>query len=178
MGKPKRDLVRAATPETEDLPAVVILCDISGSMRGQPMTRLREHLSQMWSEVSDFTKLFAFADSIREVTSPEKLPEAGGGTFLKEAFEHVVSFWPPRTILISDGLPQDMEGSLEAAQKLPGTIDAIFVGPETDRRGIEFMRRLTTANGGQTIVRDLHTTKALLGPALRELLALPAPISL
>jgi hypothetical protein len=147
-------------------------------MQGQPVKRLREHLAQMWAEVTPFTKLFGFNVTVFEVERPENLPEPHGGTDLHVAFDQIAKYWPAQVILLSDGLPSSPEKALEAAAKLPGTIDAIFVGPESDRRGIEFMRRLTTANGGQTVVRDLHASRAILGPAIREMLALPAPIEL
>lgn len=175
MGKA---IARQAVPDPGNSPAVVILCDLSGSMNGQPFNRLREHLSQMWAEVEPFTALYGFNDSVFAVECPEKLPTPRQGTMLTEAFKALLPLWPAQVILISDGLPADPNGALDAASRLPGTIDAIFVGPETDQRGIEFMRKLTLANGGQTVVRDLHTSCALVAPAIREMLALPSPIAL
>ena len=172
----KSTLVKRDAPE--DPAAVVILCDLSGSMRGEPVNRLREHLAQMWAEVEMFTELWGFNEKAFLVDCPEKLPVPCHGTMLADAFRQIARRWPSRVILISDGLPDNEAEAETEASRLPGTIDAIFVGPETDDRGIAFMRRLTTANGGQTVVRDLHTSKAILAPAIREMLSLPAPIEL
>lgn len=158
--------------------AAVILCDLSGSMKGQPFQRLREHLSMMWQELEGSTSLFGFNDRCFPVERPEKLPDPQMGTRLTEAFNHVAQFWPAEVILISDGLPEDQQGALDAASRLPGVINAIFVGPDSDRIGYEFMQKLAQANGGQAVHRDLHTAQSLIAPAIRSMLALPSPIAL
>jgi hypothetical protein len=175
MGKA---IVRVPMAEQAAMVSSVILCDLSGSMKGEPFNRLREILSQMWSEVEETTDLWYFNDVCYRCERPEKLPEPRLGTRLTEAFKALLPLWPAEVILISDGLPEDQAGALDAASRLPGTINAIFVGPESDRIGYEFMAKLASQNGGQAVHRDLHTSCALIAPAIREMLALPSPIAL
>lgn len=58
-----------------------------------------------------------------------------------------------RLILISDGEPNDDEGTLKEAQKFISKIDTIFVGRE-DGSGREFLRKLSAATGGVSIVNQ------------------------
>jgi hypothetical protein len=54
-----------------------------------------------------------------------------------------------RFILISDGYPDDPGLALSIAAQYRNRIDTIFVGPEDDIAGREFLRRLAAAGGGQ-----------------------------
>ena len=157
---------------------MVILCDISGSMRGEPIMRLRQHLQSIWPELEPISKLVAFSDGVEVVESPRHLPNPHGGTNLAGALESLVSYMVPRVIVISDGFPDDQERALQVAARLPGTIDAIYVGPDGNQRAYEFMQKLASQNGGTACWQDLHTSQALLAPTIRGLLGLPAPIAL
>jgi hypothetical protein len=157
--------------------AVVILADVSGSMEGPPIARLTEALTSIWPEIKG-AKLISFADSPMEVEHPSKLPEPGGGTALHWALTAAAAFDPAKVIVISDGEPDNETAALAAARDIPGVIDVIFCGSESNENAIAFMRKLSRLGGGQTILRDLHDAKALIAPVLRDLLQLPGPIAL
>lgn len=54
-------------------------------------------------------------------------------------------------VLISDGEPLDEQEALAVAKTYNNKIDTIYVGPETDRGGREFLARLAKASGGNSI---------------------------
>jgi len=164
-----------AKRETQDAAAVVVIADVSGSMRGEKITRLRRELGRIWPEIE--ARLLAFSDNSRWVDGPQDLPEPGGGTDLRGAFETAAKLWPSEVIVISDGLPQDEAGALKAAQLVPGMISVLFVGSDDDQRGADFMQRLALIGGGQFARKDLGKNLSI-GGELRSMLALPAPIAL
>lgn len=54
-------------------------------------------------------------------------------------------------VLISDGEPLDELEALAVAKTYNNKIDTIYVGPETDRGGRDFLARLAKASGGSSI---------------------------
>ncbi len=157
--------------------AVVILCDVSGSMRGKRIERLRQALQNLWPEIRK-ARLLAFSDEVKAVAEPQSLPEPGGGTVMHLALYAAAKLMPAKAILISDGLPEDQERALVAASCVPGVVDVIFVGDADDKQATDFMMKLARIGGGQSVVRDIGKSAALLAPTLREMLALPSPIAL
>lgn len=156
--------------------AVVVMADISGSMRGNKIERLKRELSRLWPELGK-ARLMSFADNPRWVDGPNDLPPVGGNTDLAAALTLAAGAWPSEVVVISDGLPQDEQGALDAAQMIPGTISVLFIGDEMDQRGADFMRRLALVGGGMFAHKDLGRSMAIEG-TLRGMLALPAPIAL
>ena len=161
--------------EIQDTASTVIIADVSGSMRGDKITRLKRELSNLWPEIN--ARLLAFSDVARWCDGPNDLPEVGGSTNLRRALELAAKVWPSEVIVISDGRPQDETGALDAASLIPGTVSVLFVGPDDDQIGADFMRRLAALGGGLFAHRDLARNLAI-GDDLRKMLALPAPISL
>lgn len=161
---------------------VLALADTSSSMDEPAGGRrkieiLREALNTVLCERPEI-RLFCFDSIAREVTAAAPLPEPSGGTALHLAIELAREFSPRQTVVISDGRPDDPEAAIAAAEKLSGTIDVIYCGPDSDTKAIDFMRRLAKVGCGRVIVRDLK--KRVLGAValssdLRTVLALPAP---
>jgi Mg-chelatase subunit ChlD len=163
--------------ESQESAAVVVMCDISGSMRGNKIDRLKRELLKLWPEIGK-ARLMAFSDRPEWIDGgPNALPPVGGNTDLAAALMLAAHVWPSEVIVISDGLPQDEGAALEAAQALPGTISVLFIGDEHDRAGADFMRRLALMGGGMFAHKDLAQSIAIEG-TLRGMLALPAPIAL
>jgi uncharacterized protein YegL len=156
--------------------AVVILADCSGSMTGEPIRQLREKLGRIWPSLHG-ARLFAFESVAAEVESPDRLPDhPGGSTALHLALERAAELHPGEVIVISDGAPDDAEAALAAARKLPGTVQAIFVGDEVrNREAVEFMTRLARENGGRVITRRL--SDPAFEVTMRRLMGLPSPVS-
>jgi Mg-chelatase subunit ChlD len=173
-----RDLAIDLTDSARDVgAAVVILCDISGSMLGERINRLRDALKTLWEEMPR-CRIFGFNYRVHLIESPDRIPTPSGNTALHLALEHAYSLRPAKTIVISDGHPDDAEAAINAASKIPGIIDIAFVGSDGDRPAIQFMKRLARVGGGRVVVRDIAKTKELLAPVLKDMLSLPAPISL
>jgi Mg-chelatase subunit ChlD len=157
--------------------AVVILCDVSSSMAGERIKRLREALRELWATMPR-CRLLAFNFRVWPVESPETMPTPSGNTALHLALEEARLLRPAKTIVISDGQPDDAEAAITVAGRIPGIIDIVFVGSDNDRQAIRFMNRLARMGGGRVVVRDLEKTKELLGPVIRDMLMLPGPIAL
>lgn len=155
--------------------SVVILADVSGSMGGRKIERLRVGLSEVWPQVPG-AKLLVFNDLARWITGPDQLPVPDGGTDLARALRLAGELFPSEVYVFSDGLPFNPEESLQEAARLPGVIHVMFIGSDSDLQGAEFMRRLAAAGGGVMVHRDLAKVAAI-GGEVRRMLGLPAPIA-
>lgn len=159
---------------------VVILADVSSSMDERAGLRrkievLAEALNGLWPELRG-ARLIAFGSTAREVGSPSDLPAPSGGTALHLALEEAAAGRPGKTVVISDGRPDSESAALAAADRLPGVIDVIYCGPDSDQQAIDFMYRLARAGGGRIFIRDIARDPGLrLGSAIRALVGLPAP---
>lgn len=160
--------------------ATVILADCSASMLESAGSRakiqlLQDALDQVRPDMPD-AALIAFSSMPVLIDSGWHLPRPDGGTDLAEALNRAARERPARTLVISDGQPDDARAALAAADRLSGRIDVIYVGPDGDDRAIAFMRDLARTGGGRCVVNDL--TRSLQPPlqtAVRDVLALPAP---
>ena len=163
------------TPRVENTAAVVILCDVSGSMMGRKIERLRRELNKIWPETK--ARLMWFADKCEWIDTPDQLPHPDGGTFLDDALNLAGTVFPSEVIVISDGRPQSESRALEVAAHLPGTINVCFIGSDDDIKGAEFMHRLARVGGGVMVHKDLARNVGIES-SIREMLALPPPIAL
>jgi hypothetical protein len=175
---------------------VVALCDVSGSMEsyvGSTHASRFDHLvAALEDVVKGFPKLVIVAFSSRATVSdvasfknqqqairkansgnwaPKPFDALGGSTDMGGALEYVAGRWKPRkTILITDGQPDDQWRALEAVELLTGSVDCIYCGPDADP-AVDFLKRLARAGVGTQVTWD---GTAELAPVLRRL-ALPAP---
>jgi uncharacterized protein with von Willebrand factor type A (vWA) domain len=175
---------------------VIALCDVSGSMWdfvGSTGTSKFDHLvAALKDVVKGFPKLVIVAFSSRAAKATvqdleeEQLAKRGqmagrytvapfdhlgGGTAMGFALEFVAHNWNPRkTILITDGQPDNENHALAAVELLTGAVDTIYCGPDADP-AVDFLRRLSRAGAGTHVTWD---SALELAPILRRL-ALPAP---
>jgi hypothetical protein len=79
-----------------------------------------------------------------------------GSTNLTEAlcFTKVADIPGMKFILVSDGQPDDPEGALRMARTFTCKIDVIYVGPEDNPAGRDFLQRLAAVTGGKTVTAD------------------------
>ena len=157
--------------------SVVIVCDVSSSMMGVPFARLQQALTSIWDDLQS-ASILAFSSFVYPIEHPSQLPTPNGGTALHWALAAAAVQKPSKVIVISDGEPDDQQAAFEAAEEIPGVIDAIFVGDESDKIAIEFMKKLSRMGGGTVILRNLRDAKQLLAPAIKSLLQLEGPIAL
>lgn len=155
--------------------SVVIVADVSGSMQGRRIQRLRAELKRLWPELN--ARLMAFSFSCRWCDGPDDLPEPNGNTDLAAALEMAATVWPAEVVVISDGMPDSPDAAIEAAGLIPGTISVLFVGDDGDVLGATFMKQLAKVGGGKMVHRDIGKNLAI-GGDLRGLLALDPPIAL
>jgi hypothetical protein len=80
----------------------------------------------------------------------------GGGTDLTRALEFVKVADVPgmQFILISDGQPDEAGSALRVARTFENKISVIYVGPEDQPSGRDFLQRLAAATGGKAITAD------------------------
>lgn len=141
---------------------VVILLDVSGSMMMQDSRGGRsrydvalEELAQLQQAMPGRIAVIGFSDH------PEFAPNGaprfqGTNTDLARAlqFARMADIAGMRFIVVSDGQPDDERAALDVAATYQGRIDCVFVGPEHDRLGQEFLNKLASAHGGQKVTAD------------------------
>ncbi len=155
----------------------VIIIDTSGSMSVNDSRNGKsrydvaiEELSRLQADLPGKLAIVGFSSEV--AFFPSGYPTFfGGGTDMAKAlqFTKVADVPGIRFILISDGLPADVEKTLSVARTYKNKIDTIFVGPENDfEGGRKFLQMLANASGGQTMTADCVkelasvTTKLLL----------------
>ncbi|WP_420961091.1 hypothetical protein [Brucella sp. IR073] len=161
---------------------VVILADTSGSMfemagRRRKIDILSEALTVVRGDLPSATTI-AFDSLPKRLAPHEPLPAPDGGTALHLAIDEAARLRPRKTIVITDGQPDNERQAISSAGRLTGTIDVIYCGNDNDTQAIDFLRRLAAAAGGTIIVHDLKrygeaSVKAIASAAAT--LALPAP---
>ena len=154
----------------------VILADVSSSMgewagAKRKIEHVREALESVWPQIKT-PHLIAFASHPQELASPRELPQPSGGTALHLALDMSLPYAQRKTLVISDGRPDNAEEAIKAAERISGIIDVIYCGPDDDVEAISFMRRLASIGCGHV---HTHTWKTPFQLVVRNVLALPDP---
>ena len=137
---------------------VVCIVDTSGSMSSRDAAngdsrydRACYELATLQGSMRGKIGVISFAD--RVMFCPNGTPfNLGGMTDLAGAlkFAKVADVPGIRFIVISDGEPNSPSEALKVAKSYANRIDTIYVGPEGGA-GLEFLKRLSSASGGQHI---------------------------
>ena len=163
--------------------AVLLLLDCSASMADMAGARsklalLQEALDWLVPQLPADAGMIAFAASPQLLAPGARLPDPAGGTALHLALDEAARHRPGRSIVVSDGQPDDAALAFEAAARLRGRIDTLYCGPDNDEAAKNFLRRLARAGAGRCVTIDIVRVaqagqqEALRAP-LRQL-ALPA----
>jgi hypothetical protein len=142
-------------PEKKEAPkdTIVVLADVAGSMeeidggsreRKTRFQLLKEALAQLPSSV----KIIAFDDRVYEVASAGSVVLKGGGTSLHLAIEAAARHSPVRTVIISDGEPENENLAKLAVDKITGIVDVVYCGSPTNENAKRFLESLARAGGG------------------------------
>lgn len=141
----------------------VIIVDVSYSMNTRDSRGGRrrydvalEELQTLQQHLPGKLAVVAFSDTVQFCPGGQP-PFLGGGTNLAEAlrFCRVADTIPGmRFVVVSDGEPNNEPAALEVARDYANRIDTVFVGPERDPRGQDFLRRLAQISGGQPVTAD------------------------
>lgn len=149
----------------------VLICDYSGSMGDLVNgTRKIDHLRiavadcmKRWPDM----RIVAFSGIAQEVKS---VPEPAGGTDLTAGLSVTADMKPERSVVITDGYPNDRRTALEMAKKMSGIIDVVYCGHDTDLDAIRFMQDLAAAGcgrqvtwEGQKLALGEHVERLMLG---------------
>ncbi len=156
--------------------AVVVLADCSGSMSdliGRTDIRKIDHLRIALTDLLQAHPkivLIAFGSYPKVLRGVDDLPDyfhLMGSTGLTEAIEMAIPMKPRRTIIITDGCPDDATGSTAAIDDLTGRIDTVYCGPD-GHPAVDFLLSLARKGAGRHMTFDgCHE----LSPMIRGLLA-------
>lgn len=126
------------------------ICDSRGNQKRYDVACYE--LAQLQKNLPGKIAVIAFSDEV--VFCPNGKPWFfGSGTGMAKAlqFVKVADQIPDMTfILISDGQPDNPNGTLRVASTFVNKIDTIFVGPENGS-GRDFLQRLADASGGKSL---------------------------
>ena len=124
-----------------------LLLDTSGSMsmeckgKDRRIDVLRKAVEALdWQSY----RLFTFDSFCVEIPNPSALWATGGGTGLDLGLKEIAKLNPSQTVVISDGEPNNEQDAIAAAGLLSGTISTVYIGDDTDKNAIAFMRKLAT----------------------------------
>lgn len=137
---------------------LVAIVDTSGSMISNDSqggkTRYEvacEELAALQANHPGKIAVIAFSDDV--IFCPSGVPfYFGNGTDMARALEFAKIADVPgmNFVLISDGEPKDEKKTLQVAQTYQNKISTIYVGPEDEPAGREFLRRLAASTGGKS----------------------------
>lgn len=136
---------------------IAVLADCSGSMAdfvGSFHMSKWDHLQVALKDVVTSypaIRIVAFDSVSKVVANPSELPYPSGSTDLAGALKLAAQWKPQKTIVISDGLPDNERAALKIADSMTGAIDTIYCGPDGDP-AVEFLQRLSKESGGSSAV--------------------------
>ena len=138
---------------------VIIIVDTSGSMNTMDSRGGKsrydvacEELAQLQAHKPGKIAVISFSNQV--IFCPSGVPTYfGGGTDMAKAlqFAKVADVPGMQFILISDGQPDDPERTLTIARSYKNKISVIYVGPEDQSLGRDFLDKLAKTTGGQSI---------------------------
>ncbi len=140
----------------------IVIVDTSGSMNSRDsrggISRYHvacDELAQLQAHYPGKIAVIAFSDNVQ--FCPSGIPTyLGGGTNIAKALEFAKIADVPgmQFVLISDGEPDNEKKTLQVARTYQNNISIIYVGPENNPTGRDFLYRLAEATGGKCITVD------------------------
>lgn len=168
-----------ATISAEPKLNILLLLDVSGSMRGQSFETLKKVVSKLKVSHQDNLHWIAFSDEAKTETECEgEIPPLFGFTNLKKAFdkaEELNAFNFDKVILVSDGLPTNNAGQFindiekqnlcQDAYSLNKPLDVIYIG--NDGNGKAFMKLLAETTGGKSYEQTIESLDERLKQSMK-----------
>lgn len=172
----EKALLRAERVKRATAGVKVLVCDYSGSMASMVQGKTKyEHLTlavadcvRQWPGI----KIVAFSCTAHLVSGPADIPQPSGGTDLCAGLSVASGLNPERTVVITDGYPNDRIRALAMARQMSGIIEVVYCGNDTDAEAIKFMNELAAAGCGSQVTWDAGRLE--LGEAVGRLM-LEAP---
>lgn len=142
---------------------VIVVVDISGSMGSNDSRGGKsryevacEELANLQATLPGKIAVISFSDDAK--FCPSGLPgmiECSTNLTKALRFVKVADEVPGmKFILISDGQPDDESGALNVAKTFQNHIDVIYVGPESNPFGRDFLYKLAAATGGKSVTAE------------------------
>ena len=149
-------------------PSECLLLDVTGSMWGQRIERLREATHAFSKSV----RRFCYNETCWELSPSEEIPEPSDQNYEDIAFAYIKEKGIQHAIMITDGGSNRPTKALKAAIGLK--IDIIYIGPPPRPK---FLEDLAKATGGSfdNIKFDSDSAAKLLNTKIRGLLPAPPP---
>jgi len=135
----------------------LVIVDSSASMTNRDASSdrtrhqaARDELRTLQSSLPGRVGIIVFSSTVQFVPGGD-YPELNGGTDLAQTlqFVKVADDCGIKIIVVSDGDPDDRQKALAIACTFKTRIDAIYIGPERERSGRDFLRQLCEATGGK-----------------------------
>ena len=168
-----------ATISAEPKINILLLLDVSGSMRGQSFDTLKKVVSKLKESHQDNLHWIAFSDEAKtEKECKGEIPPLFGYTNLKAALEKAKesdAFSFDKVILVSDGLPTSNQGQFitdaerqnlcQDAFSLNKPLDVIYIG--SDDGGKAFMKQLAETTGGKSYEQTIESLDERLKQSMK-----------
>lgn len=141
---------------------MVVIVDCSGSMNQRDSRDGRsrhevalEELAQIQADMPSKVAVIAFSDMAIFVPGGQP-PLLHGGTNLAGALRFAKAADVPDVlfVVISDGEPDNQDEALAVARTFTQEISTVYVGPESDPRGRDFLKKLAKMQGGRSVTAD------------------------
>lgn len=153
-----------------------ILLDVSSSMNEWVHSGERkiDILRSVFSRPkADNEIAIAFSSITIIIPDFASIPNPNGNTDLEQAILLAATYKPRATLIISDGMPDCETKALNAAKRLTGVINCLFIGNEDDIDAIAFMKKLARLGCGTATVCDISKLDG--EPKLNSAIALLLP---
>lgn len=137
---------------------ILVVCDLSGSMDdfiGNGGTSKYEHLKIALNDIRrsySKVRVILFSSGAEEWKGGT-IPQPNGGTNLAGALAFARKWKPKKTIIISDGVPDNEIAAQQEADAITGEVDTIYCGPD-GHPAIQFLRSLAHSTGGTNLNWD------------------------
>ena len=135
----------------------LLILDVSSSMAdragSQRKVDILRKAVQQYEDTN--TKIIVFHSIPMLISSINDIPEPSGSTALHLALELAVKQNPRKTLIISDGYPDNSVAALNEVINLSGQINCLYIGSDGDRAAIEFMQQLSKPSNGRIVINDI-----------------------
>ena len=173
------NLYSDATIHAEPKLNILLLLDVSGSMRGQNFDKLKEVVLKLKVNHQDNLSWIAFSNEAKtDKESNDNIPELFGYTNLKSAFDKALEMDATsfdKVILVSDGLPTTSTGHFlsdfdrqklcQDAFSINKPLDVIYIG--NDDEGKTFMKALAEITGGRSYEQSIDSLDEKLAQSMK-----------
>ena len=138
---------------------ILVLLDVSGSMLAPDAKDGLKRCEVATNELIEIQRdnpgevfLVCFSDYVEPCIGGYPVhPNGSTDLTLALNYSEITNGTDFKIVVISDGSPNNPQSALNAAKSLTCPIYTIHIGPESDHKGKEFLKRLSSSNGGRNL---------------------------